>query len=300
LSFELLRAKKVDENIIILDDPISSLDSIYKNKIAYAIIKFLEKKKVIALTHTTELIKLLEHQKQNCFNLYYMNNTQGEVNGFIPINQKEMEILLYIHKFLTLLRDNIKTEIIDEKSYLVSLVPFMRGYAQVINEIEIKNKLTKIMHGYESETIDVTATYNKLFGNSVIRNTYVISVPDIIAMDISNIRILKDNNYPLLCKTLEHTFTYLYLHLNVEKKLVDTYSVNTKKYEMLSEIIWHAFSGDDKEKVKNKMFFLSRKTLLNEFNHFEMDMNIFQPAIDITNQARKKEKEEILAKLKTL
>jgi len=69
---------------------------------------------------------------------------------------------------------------------------------------------------------------------------------------------------------------------------------------MLSSIIYHSFHSDTKENIENRIFFLSKKTLLNEFNHFEMDMNIFQPAIDITNLALEKEKKEILAKLASL
>ena len=45
------------------------------------------------------------------------------------------------------------------------------------------------------------------------------------------------------------------------------------------------------------MFFTSRKTLLNEFNHFEGNMNIFQPAIDITEAALQKEVADIESKL---
>ena len=45
------------------------------------------------------------------------------------------------------------------------------------------------------------------------------------------------------------------------------------------------------------MFFTSRKTLLNEFNHFEGNMNIFQPAIDITQAALQKEITDIESEL---
>ncbi len=300
LSFELLKAKKIENEIIVLDDPISSFDSIYKNKIAYAIIKFLDKKKKIILTHNTDLIKLLEHQHRNCFNLYYMNNTMGEENGFIYINPEEIKLLLYTHEFLSLLRHDIKAEILDEKCYLISLVPFMRGYCQLINRMDLKNKLTKLMHGYENELVNITEIYNQLFSDQIIKQEYSLSAFDIINSNINHLKILKTENYPLLSKTLLHTYTYLYLRLNVEKKLVDKYGIKTQKYQMLSEIIIEAFKGQEKNQIRNRIFFLSRKTLLNEFNHFEMDMNIFQPAIDITNQALKKEKEEILAKLEEL
>lgn len=46
-----------------------------------------------------------------------------------------------------------------------------------------------------------------------------------------------------------------------------------------------------------KVFFTSRKTLLNEFNHFEGNMNIFQPAIDISKSALQKEVQSIETKM---
>lgn len=52
------------------------------------------------------------------------------------------------------------------------------------------------------------------------------------------------------------------------------------------------------EKMREyKVFFTSRKTLLNEFNHFEGNMNIFQPAIDISKTALQKEVQDIENKL---
>ena len=71
---------------------------------------------------------------------------------------------------------------------------------------------------------------------------------------------------------------------------------------MLNQIIQRAFRCRDTDPNYERMrefrvFFTSRKTLLNEFNHFEGNMNIFQPAIDITKTALQKEIEEIEAKL---
>ena len=61
LYFDLLSAKNSDKEIIIIDDPISSFDSIYKNKIVYSIIKVLaNKKKVIILTHNINTIKFID------------------------------------------------------------------------------------------------------------------------------------------------------------------------------------------------------------------------------------------------
>ena len=56
----------------------------------------------------------------------------------------------------------------------------------------------------------------------------------------------------------------------------------------------------DTSNLEEKVFFLSRKTLINEFNHFEGNMNIFQPAIDISDSSLKKEKEDIVNALNSL
>ncbi|MDP3816340.1 AAA family ATPase [Pseudomonas sp.] len=300
LSFELLKSKKTDDKIIVLDDPISSFDSIYKNKIAYSILKILNNKNSIILTHNTDLIKLLEHQKQNCFNLYFLNNTPGEMNGFIQVNSRETKILIYLHELINLLRDEITDQIIDEKNFLIALTPFMRGYCQITGRNEEKDKLTSIMHGYKTDKINLSEIYNALFSNKVIKDTHIISAQDIIKIDPSEIKIIKTENYPLLSKTLNHTFSYLYLRLVTEKTLADKFKINTNKFELLTQIIDQSFKHSDNSQISNRVFFLSRKTLLNEFNHFEIDMNIFQPAIDITNKALEKEKSEILDRLKNL
>ena len=297
LAFEILKAKKTDK-IVVLDDPISSFDSIYKNKIAFILIKFLENKKQIILTHNLDLVKLMEHQQPKSFNLYLLNNTQGEENGFIRVNAGEQNILLYLNELLGLFRGEIKPAIENEKNFLVSMIPFMRGYTQIVNSEE-KNQLTKLMHGFNTEKIDLNDVYNSLFGVDFGERVEV-SADDITTMEIEDIGILKQDTYPLLNKTLYHTLNYLYLRLNVEKTLVEKYGINTSKHDQLGEIIRVAFRGNDNDSVSNRIFLNSKKTLLNEFNHFEGNMNIFQPAIDITDTALKKEKQSILDFLSVL
>ena len=89
LSFEFLRAKKQKTPIIVIDDPISSFDSIYKNKVVYSLVKILEDKHCLVLTHTVELLRLLEAQYSNSYSLYLLNNIVGAENGFIKINESE-------------------------------------------------------------------------------------------------------------------------------------------------------------------------------------------------------------------
>lgn len=292
LTFELLKAKNNIKPIIVLDDPISSFDSIYKNKIVYSIIKFLEDKNQIILTHNTDLIRLLEVQRKECFKLYLLNNIEGQENGFIEVTEKEKNIMIFIPELLDFIRNNIDNSIKNEKLYLYSLIPFMRGYAKFIGNTDLKNKLTSLMHGYSSEKENITYIYNTLFNKNVLTD-YNISVDDILGIDIDNIDIL-NSDYPLLNKTLSHSLSYLYLRLLVERKLVTKFSINTKKYDNLGAIILKAYNGNDKISIKKRVFLISKKTLLNEFNHFEGNMSIFQPAIDISDYTLQKEKKEII------
>ena len=333
LAFEFLKAKKSEASIIVLDDPISSFDSIYKNKIAFCIIRFLQNKNVLVLTHNTDLIRLLEYQLQGCFNFYLFNNSDDANNGFIKVCKKEQDIFLNLDKLINLFRKGILNEIKNEELFLFSMIPFMRGYANIIGDSYSYVKLSKVMHGYETEKINLTTIYNKLFGDeyclkellilleekgyedinlaeeyrkmrsnkkSLFLTQYDITVDDIIDLNLEDIEIIDSNNYPLLNHTLIHTLNYLILRLKVEKELIRIYNIDITQNMSVQQIIMNAFKDktDDsievsKQKIKNRVFFTSRKTLLNEFNHFEGNMNIFQPAIDITDEALEKEREDI-------
>lgn len=358
LTMEFLKAKKTEKKIIVLDDPISSFDSIYKNKISYCILKFLENKTLLILTHNIELIKLMAFQMENCFNLYLFNNIMNGENGFIKVNDKEKEILLNMRKLITLFRKEIFTDITNKENFYMSMIPFMRGYVNItdfrdsltikcknckkslegledkkitlvkINNIlfnesidtfkDIENnktiipniykKLSDIMHGYSSKNIDIVSIYNELFGTQENHKIF-IDVDKIINTNIEKHQILKDTSeYGLLSNTLYHTFNYLKIRLKVEKELIKIYNLEFKShYPSVGDIIRKAFEVKDsdsdevkRQKNADRVFFTSRKTLLNDFNHFEGNMDIFQPAIDITDKALEEEKKKILEKLEEL
>lgn len=306
LTFEFLKAKNSDKPIVVLDDPISSFDSIYKNKIAYAIIRILKDKKRIILTHNVDLLRLLDGQFNKCFKLFLFNNTENEENGFIALNQKERDMLINLEELLRTFREDIYPDIKDVKLFLVSMIPFLRGYANLVNNAQVKEDLTQVMHGYKLQTIDVAQAYRKLFGNdksvlvsdinNVIPVEFKVSVKDILDMTMDGKEIITKEKYPLLNRTLMHSFSYLFLRLIVEKKLVDKYTIDVTKYKQLGQIIDQAFPNNiDRESVKKRVMLTSKKTLLNEFNHFEGNMSIFQPAIDITDHMLGKEKTDILS-----
>ena len=298
LTFEFLKAKNSLCPIVIIDDPISSFDSIYKNKVVYAIVKMLQHKQRIVLTHNIDLLRLLEGQYKNSYRLYLLNNTDSEENGFVPINGKEREMLINLEKLLLTFRNNIFGDIQDVELFLISMIPFMRGYCNIINNTEISNKLTQLMHGYKTESIDVAKIYVELFGNknNAIPDSYEISVSDILRKTVDGTHIINNEQYPLLDKTLKHSFTYLFLRLMVEKALVTKFSIDTNHHKQLGQIISQAYPDErDITQIRNRIRLTSKKTLINEFNHFEGNLSIFQPAIDITDHALGAERTDIVS-----
>ena len=297
LCFEFLKAKNSDTQVIVMDDPISSFDSIYKNKIVFAMVKMLEKKPRIILTHNVDLLRLLQAQYKDCFSMYLLNNTNGENNGIIPLTKEEQTMLISLKELLDTIRHKIYIDIRNPELFLISMIPFMRGYANITDKKAEAETLTHLMHGYMTEKIDVAEIFFSLFGRDglgVLPNSYIISVNDILSKSADVGSIVNLSKYPLLDKTLRHSFTYLFLRLLVEKTLVEKYNIDTSKHDQLGGIINQAFPGKDATSIRRRVRLTSKKTLINEFNHFEGNLSIFQPAIDITEQSLGKEKTDIL------
>ena len=302
LYFDLLSAKNSDKEIIIIDDPISSFDSIYKNKIVYSIIKVLaNKKKVIILTHNINTIKLMHHQYKNCFNLYLLNNEKDGDNGFIQINKKEqssetlqdMDFMLEIKNVISFLKSQeINTDLKDKEQFLLSLIPFMRSYSNLLLSDDLYKKLCKLMHGYENDKVDINKNKKKLFDVDLLQSQYEINVEDILQIDIKD-EIIDKTKYPILNRTLYHNLNYLKLRLLVEHTLynTDTNKMDWTKYPTLHNIIEKYLKNNID--LKNKL--LSKKTLLNEFNHFEYDMCLFMPSLDISDNKLKEERDNIIS-----
>ena len=190
----------------------------------------------------------------------------------------------------------------NRRQFLMSMIPFMRGYAHIsLDPDDDFGTLSDIMHGYGNGSVDVVPIYKKLFGYD-FGGSEVITVQDILNIDCNNLDILDDAQFPLLSETLKQTLVYYHLRMKVEKELVDAFGIATRDMDTLNQIIQRAFrcretDPDFEQKRGFRVFFTSRKTLLNEFNHFEGNMNIFQPAIDINPMALRKEIVDIEAKL---
>ena len=303
LTFEFLKAKNSECQIVVIDDPVSSFDSIYKNKVVYAIVKMLHHKKRIVLTHNTDLIRLLDGQYRRCFKLYLLNNTDGELNGFIPLKNNEQEMLISLEKLLNAFRESVPLHIVNRELFLISMIPFMRGYANIICNRPLFESLTQVMHGYKTEKVDIARAYTELFGAHPehLPDSYEVSVTDILGKTVDGVHLLDTERFPLLDRTLHHSFVYLFLRLMVEKNLVEKFGIDTTRHDQLGQIISAAYPDENNvEQIRNRIRLTSKKTLINEFNHFEGNLSIFQPAIDITDQALGKERTDLITFISTL
>lgn len=311
LAFALLLARNSQKEFVVLDDPISSFDSIYKNRIAFCILKFLETKKQIILSHNVDLVRLLEYQLNDCFNLYMLNNSDFGMNGFIPVKKEEKGILINLHEMTSLFQnkgEKLVPYIKNKRLFLMSMVPFMRGYAHIVrDENDYYKKLSVLMHGFERTSLDLAEVYDDLFGYRF--ETENVCVKDVLNLDCNNMEIVDSQQYPLLSKTLKQTLVYYHTRMLVEKELVDIFQIPIVEGErlLLTNILMKAFSVNHEDAQEKKdafrdyrVFFTSRKTLLNEFNHFEGNMNIFQPAIDIDDNALQLEVAKIKSTLEEL
>ncbi len=199
----------------------------------------------------------------------------------------------------------MRLKIKDKRLFLISMIPFMRGYAHfTLDKNDYYGRLSEIMHGYGNAEVDLVPIYYDLFGFN-FEGEEKVSSNDILEIDCDRLNFFSDDNYPLLADTLRQTLVYYYLRMTVEKTLIDVFEITVGSNEilMLNDIIQKAFKAkptDDDFKIKRsyRVFFASRKTLLNEFNHFEGNVNIFQPAIDITESKLEKEIRDIKEKLK--
>lgn len=110
----------------------------------------------------------------------------------------------------------------NKELFLISMIPFMRGYANIINKRETFEELTKVMHGYKTEEVDIAEIYHQLFtdDSQYIPVSYKTSVNDILDKTIDGKTIIDSQEYPLLDRTLRHSFTYLFLRLMIEKNLL--------------------------------------------------------------------------------
>ena len=68
-----------DKELLILDDPVSSLDLINMYKIAFEICRNSKQKRTLVLTHSVELLNIFYSQEKSLFKYYYLDEFNGNI-----------------------------------------------------------------------------------------------------------------------------------------------------------------------------------------------------------------------------
>ena len=85
------------------------------------------------------LIRLLNVQMKDCFNLYILNNMDGGRNGFLPVKRDEKNILISLSDLVNLFQNKngkLASIIHDKRLFLMAMIPFLRGYIHIMNDPE--------------------------------------------------------------------------------------------------------------------------------------------------------------------
>ena len=289
-----------DNVFIAVNEEVSSIIQQY---IIREIKKVLDKYKSITTEEISSVEKLINSISNEELKEEFLNDWSMSVKIAKEIGENEVDdriISMY---------QNLKSNGLEELSigHVINWCNELDEQGYIFCDGDCLKELSKIIN--DSKNIDILETYKSLIDNkeSLFSSKCEVTIEDIINLDLKDLKIINKNNYPLLNRTLIYTLNYLILRLKVEKVLIEKYNIEIKENMLLQEIIMSAFkeNKDDsnekiKKKTKDRVFFTSRKTLLNEFNHFEGNMNIFQPVIDITNKALEKERESIIEYLENL
>ena len=260
----------------------------------------LKDKKVIVLTHNLELVRLLHEQHQDCFNLYMLAASEGGLNGFEPVNRNEMRLLLYANNLPKLLLDHGSLGIKDNEAFLISLIPYIRSWANLTGKSEAYEQCCALMHCKHQDTlpVEITPLFNEVFEADLIGDTAVLP-SDLAAKNLETLpeTIVDEDLYPLLNRTLVHNYVFYLLRLKVEHALLSycpdaSLPSRPKLYNYIRACLRDGENGNEK-RWHRKM--LSKKTLLNSFSHYEWNVNVFQPAIDISEKTLTSEIREVLA-----
>ena len=309
LLLDLIRAKRSNASCIVIDDPVSSFDSIYKNRIAYLLLDMLKDKKVVMLTHNLEFVRLLHEQHQNCFNLYMLATSDDGPNGFQRVDRNEVAIILYADKLPKLLSDGTRLGIEDIESFLIALIPYIRSWANLTGKTEAYEQCCSLMHcrNQDDSSVELTSLYHEVFEiESIDFSELCVSSASLATRELSELpkSFVDKETYPLLNRTLAHNFAFFLLRLKVEHALL-SYAPEAEKLLPPKPKLYNYVSaclrnGEDEAERKWRRKILSKKTLLNSFSHFEWNVNIFQPAIDISEETLIDETREVLAMIEEM
>lgn len=263
LLFKLYEFKLNDNNILIIDDPLSSYDLINQYKTLFEIVDTVsEEKEILIFTHNIEMINIVNSQHNNLFEYYYIEKSEKKLYlQNIYIGEKESVLSL----------KNILSE--DTDGYLKLLIAREKNENEEYHKIFHYDKSYTILDG---EFMDMTNEYmvkliEELNTHSITNTTFTNNTYNKI-MYLCGIRVWIESKFYYAIKkdpNIKLTLNELEGKTFVEKinKLLpkDKNSLLEKEYPKLS-----------------REFLMSKKVMLNQNNHYQSQILPFNYALNIS------------------
>ncbi len=248
-----------DNEYLILDDPISSLDLVNHYRMTYELVKRAsEDKKIIILTHSVELLNTINSQHRGHFKFYYLEQYNDELH----ID----EIINYDDNIITL--SNIQNNV-DDSKLIEAIIKREEDYSREEN---------KIFHFNNFENVDNYPELTNLNFIEFIDNFNDINKSD----DFLENSFLKIKTIVALRVWLEHE---MWAGLNDDHK-VDYLALDT-----LGERIGYYTRINSLPNLRTKL--MKSKVMLNQGSHYQSQIMPFAYAIHISLDDLKYEVERI-------
>lgn len=258
-----------DKEILILDDPVSSLDIINHYKIAYKLVKTASTgKNVIVLTHSVELLNTINSQFANDFDYYYIDETTTsliiqDISG-VPTGNNVLTLnrLLSIDH-LEIIKALIEKENSDNSNDIHKLFHYAGSFLHPNFNLFSNDFFVYYIENYEDvQNSDfLSNSYNKIITIAALRVWAEKQLRDLVL------------NNPTLLSNLDGKYTI------------------TQKINYLFPQNGHDKTTKPQNFTREKI--LSKKVMLNQGIHYQSQVMPFAYAINISLNDLSKEVVEI-------
>lgn len=277
-----------DNNVMIFDDPLTSLDTANQYLIIFELMKLANSteypnKSITVFTHNMNCISIAESQYQQQFKYYCME----QLSGKLIFNQIDSDFFKIVNKTCKQEHLVIPGSLCAESITLYCknklLAKDILPYIDLILKREIENDSDahNIFH-WRGEY-----TYIK----SKLSNSFLVDY-------IDNFNLSSISKHSFEKRTVQKIFLFIALRVWVEKQLYDKYpelfNTDNKQYQ-LGQMIGKVFDqGPWKGSKKvTKEYLNSKKTMLNQSSHFKAQPAPFDFVINLSIDDVRKEIEDI-------
>jgi hypothetical protein len=256
-----------DKEILILDDPVSSLDIINHYKIAYRLVKTATSKTVVILTHSVELLNTISSQFGDDFDFYYIEEDSDDLIIQNIESVRTGENILTLNRLISQ----------DEKRIIEALIQK--------ESFENSDEIHKLFHYSGSFSHDDYTDFD---------NEYLVDI-------IENYQTIQNTNF--LENTYKKVITIASVRVWVEKQMRDLIhdEVVLSNYDekcTITQKINYLFPRTGDNRVETPLMFsreklMSYKVMMNQGIHYQSQVMPFAYALNVSIVDLNKEIEQI-------